>query len=258
MLNNITITDITRTKKGFNALFSGDRFLFSVDDVVLYRNNINIGSCFSQQELSCIEKQSTAAKAVDKCYTLLSTRMHSRKELYDKLCRFYDSETARSAVRKMEELELVDDFRFATLKAEYMLNVKKQPFSAIRRKLSSLGVDKDIIDNVILSFDSDGAGKKAANRTIKALENSNIGIRVLSMSPYKDPDEFIKNLGKDEYAERIKRSLLKTDYQLKTMSEKYDLTIAEEKEEYLRCAVDFIIKQQDRKKMIQEKNERQR
>ena len=120
--------------------------------MVLYRNNINIGSCFSQQELSCIEKQSTAAKAVDKCYTLLSTRMHSRKELYDKLCRFYDSETARSAVRKMEELELVDDFRFATLKAEYMLNVKKQPFSAIRRKLSSLGVDKDIIDNVILNF----------------------------------------------------------------------------------------------------------
>ena len=111
-------------------------------------------------------------------------------------------------------------------------------------------------NNVILSFDSDGAGKKAATRTIKALENSTMGVRVLSMSPYKDPDEFIKALGKDEYTERIKRSLLKTDYQLKTLAEKYDLTDQEQKDEYLRKAVDFIIKQQDRKKIINEKQER--
>ena len=152
MLNNITITDITRTKKGFNALFSEDGFMFSVDDVVLYKNNINIGSCFSQQELTCIEKQSLTAKAVDKCYTLLANRIHSRKELYDKLCRFYDGETAAAAVEKMEELGLVDDEKFAYLKAEYLLNVKKQSFRAIKRKLSSLGVDKNIIDNVLLNF----------------------------------------------------------------------------------------------------------
>ena len=152
MLNNITITDITRTKKGYNALFAGDEFLFSVDDVVLYKNNICIGSCLSQQELSCISKQSSNAKAVDKCYTFLSARMHSRKELFDKLCRSYDGETARYAVDKMEEMGLVDDTRFAEMKAEYLLNVKKQSFAAIRGKLASLGVDKDIIDSVLLNF----------------------------------------------------------------------------------------------------------
>lgn len=152
MSNNITITDITRTKKGYNALFAGEEFLFSVDDVVLYQNNIHPGSCFSQQELSCISKQSTNAKAVDKCYTYLSARMHSKKELYTKLCRYFDGETARYAVAKMEELELVDDYAFAQLKAEYLLTVKKQSFSAIKAKLASLGVDKDIIDSVLLSF----------------------------------------------------------------------------------------------------------
>ena len=152
MLNNITITDITRTKKGYNALFAGDEFLFSVDDVVLYQNNIHTGSCLSQQELGCISKQSTNAKAVDKCYTYLSARMHSKKELYDKLCRHYDSDTARYAVNKMEELELVDDYAFAQMKAEYLLNVKKQSFSATKAKLASLGVDKYIIDSVLLSF----------------------------------------------------------------------------------------------------------
>ena len=155
MLNNIKITDITRTKKGFNALFAGEEFLFSVDDVLLYKNNIQIGSCFTQQELACISKQSLDTKAVDKAYALLSSRMHSRKELYDKLLRKFEPENARYAVNKMEELGLVDDAAFAQMKAEYLLNVKKQSFSAIKMKLASLGIDKDIIDSVLLSFELD-------------------------------------------------------------------------------------------------------
>ena len=113
MLNNIKITDITKTKKGFNALFSDEQFLFSVDDVVLYRNNIQIGSCFTRQELACISRQSQDAKAVDKAYVLLSSRMHSKKELYDKLLRKFEPESARYAVNKMEELSLVDDGKTA-------------------------------------------------------------------------------------------------------------------------------------------------
>ncbi len=155
MLNNITITDITKTKKGFNALFAGDEFLFSVDDVVLYKNNIQPGSCFSQQELSCIRKQSADTKAVDKCYSLLSNRMHSKKELYDKLCRFFEPDSARYRVDKMEELGLVDDRQFAYMKAEYLLNVKNYSFSNIKLKLLSLGVDKNIAESVLLNFGED-------------------------------------------------------------------------------------------------------
>ena len=155
MLNNIKITDITRTKKGFNALFAGEEFLFSVDDVALYKNNIQIGSCFTQQELACISKQSQDTKAVDKACTRLSSRMHSKKELYDKLLRKFEPENAQYAVDKMEELGLVDDATFAQMKAEYLLNVKKQSFSAIKMKLSSLGIDKDIIDSVLLNFELD-------------------------------------------------------------------------------------------------------
>ena len=155
MLNNIKITDITKTKKGFNALFAGDEFLFSVDDVVLYRNSIQIGSCFTQQELACISKQSQDAKAVDKAYTLLSSRMHSKKELYDKLLRKFEPENACYAVDKMQQLGLIDDTAFAQAKVDYLLNVKKQSLSAIRLKLSALGIDKDIINSVLLNFELD-------------------------------------------------------------------------------------------------------
>ena len=81
--------------------------------------------------------------------------MQMPKELYDKLLRKFEPENARYAVDKMEELELIDDFVFAQMKAEYLLNVKKQSLSAIKLKLSSLGIDKDIIDSVLLSFELD-------------------------------------------------------------------------------------------------------
>ncbi len=56
---------------------------------------------------------------------------------------------------------------------------------------------------VCLAYDSDGAGQKAAMRAIPILENAGLNVRVIHMDPYKDPDEFIKNLGKEEFEKRI-------------------------------------------------------
>ena len=153
--NNIKITDITKTKKGFNALFTADGFLFSVDDLLLINEKITIGSCFSQQELDCIMKKSQTVKAVEKAYQLLSFRMHGAKELYNKLCKFYDPDCSLKAVEKMEELGLVDDYVFAQLKAEYLLNVKKASISHIKLKLQSLGIERDVIQQVLADFDDD-------------------------------------------------------------------------------------------------------
>mgnify|MGYP000750819521 CR=1 FL=1 len=56
---------------------------------------------------------------------------------------------------------------------------------------------------MILTYDSDGAGIKAALRAIPILRDAGISARVLNMKPYKDPDEFIKNMGADAFKERI-------------------------------------------------------
>ena len=152
MLNNIEITDITTTKRGLNALFSKSGFLFSVDDMVLYQNDIHIGSCFTRQELDCIYKQSETAKAMDKCYTLLSFRMHSAKELTDKLCKKFDRDTAVSAVERMVQSGLVDDEKFSYMKAEYMLTVKKYSPRQAVAKLLALGIDKETATAAVNAF----------------------------------------------------------------------------------------------------------
>ena len=82
---------------------------------------------------------------------------------------------------------------------------------------------------VILTYDSDGAGINAAKRAIPLLKEENINVKVLSMAPYKDPDEFIKNLGSEEFQKRIDSAdnaflweveILKKDYNLNEPDER--------------------------------------
>lgn len=58
-------------------------------------------------------------------------------------------------------------------------------------------------EQVILTYDSDGAGVKAALRAIPILKAAGISAKVLSLKPYKDPDDFMKNLGAEEFKKRI-------------------------------------------------------
>ncbi|MBR1471828.1 MAG: DNA primase [Lachnospiraceae bacterium] len=57
--------------------------------------------------------------------------------------------------------------------------------------------------DIYLAYDSDGAGTNAALKAVAILREAGISARVIDMRPYKDPDEFIKNLGQEEYQKRI-------------------------------------------------------
>ena len=54
---------------------------------------------------------------------------------------------------------------------------------------------KRYVKEVYLTYDSDEAGTKAALRAMPILKDVGITARIVRMEPYKDPDEFIKNLG---------------------------------------------------------------
>ena len=78
-------------------------------------------------------------------------------------------------------------------------------------------------EDVLLAYDSDGAGVNAAMRAIGILKESGLRGRVIDMKPYKDPDEFMKNLGAAAFQERIEQaqnsfffelSVLERDYQM--------------------------------------------
>lgn len=87
-------------------------------------------------------------------------------------------------------------------------------------------------ENVILSYDSDGAGVKAALRAIGILKEAGLTGKVLNLEPYKDPDEFMKNLGREEFAKRLTQAENTFFFELRMMQKQYDLSDPEAKTKF--------------------------
>ena len=88
---------------------------------------------------------------------------------------------------------------------------------------------KRYTDQVILTYDSDGAGVKAALRAIPILREAGISSKVLNMKPYKDPDEFIKNLGPEAFSERIRQAENSFMFEIRILRQDYSMEDPEQK-----------------------------
>ncbi len=82
---------------------------------------------------------------------------------------------------------------------------------------------KRYTDEVILTYDSDEAGVKAALRAIPLLKEAGVATKVLSMLPYKDPDEFIKALGTEEFQKRIDEAQNSFLFEIDILQRNYDM-----------------------------------
>lgn len=95
-------------------------------------------------------------------------------------------------------------------------------------------------ENVILAYDSDGAGIKAALRAIGILRDAGLTGRILHLEPYKDPDEFMKNLGKEAFEERISNAEDSFSFELRMLERDYDMKVPESKMKFRRAVVEKL------------------
>lgn len=84
-------------------------------------------------------------------------------------------------------------------------------------------------EEVLLAYDSDGAGVNAAMRAIGILKESGLRGKVIDMQPYKDPDEFIKNMGAGAFQERIDQAQNSFFFELKILERDYRMDDPESK-----------------------------
>lgn len=82
---------------------------------------------------------------------------------------------------------------------------------------------------VLLTYDSDKAGVKAALRAIPILKEVGLRARVISLSPYKDPDEWIKNKGAESFEERITEAKNSFLYEIEMLKREYQMEDPEQK-----------------------------
>lgn len=82
---------------------------------------------------------------------------------------------------------------------------------------------------VILSYDADEAGQKAAQKAMKLLGEVGLDVGVIKVPGAKDPDEYIKKYGKEKFAEIINSSKSKFEYNMDTVLSKYDVNIPQDR-----------------------------
>ena len=93
---------------------------------------------------------------------------------------------------------------------------------------------------VVVAFDMDKAGIKATDKAIDYLEELGVSVRILQMQGAKDPDEFIKQYGKERFAMLISGSKNPTQYALEKLSKEHDLGEVAGRTEYVRQAVRLL------------------
>ena len=96
------------------------------------------------------------------------------------------------------------------------------------------------VNEVVLCYDSDEAGKKAAQRGISILQKLDLKVRVLQIPGAKDPDEFITKNGPDAFRNLLESSAGQVEYRLKAVEDAHPPGTDEGKVDYLKAAASLL------------------
>lgn len=95
---------------------------------------------------------------------------------------------------------------------------------------------------VILAYDSDEAGQRAAHRAMGIFAKVGLDVRILQMQGAKDPDEFIKKFGAEKFRQLVQNSRTGFEFKLQTVLNRHDVTIPDEKIKAAAELVDIVAK----------------
>ena len=89
-------------------------------------------------------------------------------------------------------------------------------------------------EQVLMAYDSDGAGQEAIMRGLEILQNQGVDARVIQMDGAKDPDEYIIKYGSERFNLLAKNAISLVEFKVKMLKNKYDLTNATDKVRFLK------------------------
>lgn len=99
---------------------------------------------------------------------------------------------------------------------------------------------KRYADNVIISYDSDGPGTKASLRAIDILVEAGLSVKVLDLKDAKDPDEYVRKYGTNEYRKAMKDAVPRIKFKIDNLKASFDLSRDEDNIRFAKEAVNII------------------
>lgn len=99
---------------------------------------------------------------------------------------------------------------------------------------------KRFCDKVIVCFDGDGAGQKAALRSLSILVDAGLNVGVASIPDGMDPDEYITKFGAEKFNDILNLAKPVVDYQIFNLSKKYNLSNNYEKTRFVNESLEIL------------------
>ena len=97
-------------------------------------------------------------------------------------------------------------------------------------------------EQIILGFDSDGAGQNAIMRAMEVMQNMGCDMRVLQMTGAKDPDEYIIKYGSARFQKLMNEAISLLEFKVKVLEKNLDLEVAGDKVKFLNEIAKLIAK----------------
>ena len=176
------ITAVEPRRKQMCALFIDGEYVMNLDAQTLIENRFDVGREIDDDELKDIIDKSNERRAKEKALWLISYRSHSKKELFDKLKRSFDEDSAQKAVDRMEELGLINDEEFARQYAKKLIYGKKMSNRGAGFELKRKGIDERTIEEVLGELDDDPTERivEFINKKYKNIEDEKIKRRAVA------------------------------------------------------------------------------
>ena len=163
-------------------------------------------------------------------------------KIFDKSRNLYGLHLARSSRRK--NLIICEGYMDVISMHQAGFN---NAVASLGTALTSLqaGLMKRYTDEVLVIYDSDEAGVKAALRAIPMLKGVGLTTRVVNLRPYKDPDEFIQHEGCEAFEKRLEEAENSVLYEIRMKERDFDLADPQGKSDFLHEAVRRLVAIED-------------
>lgn len=167
----ITKIEEQKNKKRVN-IFVDDAFFCGLNKETAVVFRLKVGKVVDEKILKVAVFDSEVKSAVEKSSSYLATRMHSKRELYDKLIKKgYEKQVSLKALEKLEEYHYIDDYLFSKQFAEQNKKLSKK---MIENKLRQKGISSDIVYEIIGNQGDDEEYERCKIAAEKYAKNKNL------------------------------------------------------------------------------------
>ena len=166
-------------------------------------------------------------------------------ELFEKGKHLFGLDKATNAIRKDDRAVVVEGyFDVIALHASGITNAVASLGTALSSQQITQLCRVSDGKRIVLNFDADGAGVRAANRAIGEVEQlalqGQLELRVLHLPSGKDPDEFLKDHGAGDYRALLDQAPLWLDWQIEQALAERDLSRADQFQQAVAALVDLL------------------